>query len=105
MQLLSFFSANSYWTNIARQGLAHSVSYSRRYAEQGDYEVSDQALRAIVLINASYVAAKGKTFFNSNAIFDIPQASDPFINETLEHLRRLMQINAIIRTPIRRGSF
>ena len=93
LHLMTFFSLNSFWTNVARQAVGHSISYARRYAEQGDYEVSDQALQAVILVNTSYVAAKGKTFFNSNPIFDIPQASDGFINETLEHLRRLAQIS------------
>jgi hypothetical protein len=93
LPLLTFFSLNSFWTNAAVQAVGHSISYARRYAEQGDYEVSDQALKAIILINASYVVAKGKTFFNSNPIFDIPEASDGFIGQTLEHLRRLAEVS------------
>jgi hypothetical protein len=57
--------------------------------------VSGRALEVVILINASYVAAKGKTFFASNPVFDIPQASDGFINETLEHLRRLARTSTV----------
>jgi hypothetical protein len=65
------------------------MSFARRYAEQGDYEVSSSALNAVLLINESYVGAKGKTFFAHNPVLDIPQATDGFINDTLEQLRQL----------------
>lgn len=84
-----FYRANPLWTNKAKRDVAHAISFARRYAEQGDFEVSAAALNSVVSINTTYVAAKGKTFFASNPIFDIPDASDPFINDTLEHLRRL----------------
>jgi hypothetical protein len=83
------------WTGTARLAVAHAISFARRYAEQGDFEVSGHALQSVILINASYVAAKGKTFFVSNPIFDIPEASDGFINDTLEHLRRLARISTV----------
>ena len=90
---LAFFRANPQWTSTARRAVAHSISFARRYAEQGDFEVSGRALESVILINTSYVAAKGKTFFASNAIFEIPEASDAFINDTLEHLRRLARVS------------
>jgi hypothetical protein len=92
---LAFFRANPLWTGTARLAVAHAISFARRYAEQGDFEVSGHALQSVILINASYVAAKGKTFFVSNPIFDIPEASDGFINDTLEHLRRLARISTV----------
>jgi hypothetical protein len=92
---LAFLQANPLWTSVARRAVAHAVSFARSYAEQGDFEVSGCALEAVILINASYVAAKGKTFFLSNPIFDISQASDGFINETLEHLRRLARVSTV----------
>jgi hypothetical protein len=88
---LAFFRANAQWTRVARQAVSNAVSFARRYAEQGDYEVAGSALTAVVVINAEYIAAKGKTFFAPNPIFDIPLATDGFINETLEHLRRAVQ--------------
>jgi len=84
-----FYRANPLWSNKAKRDVAHAVSFARRYAEQGDFEVSAAALNSVVAINTTYVAAKGKTFFASNPIFDIPDASDAFLNDTLEHLRRL----------------
>jgi hypothetical protein len=92
---LTFFQANPLWTNAARRGVADAISFARRYAEQGDPEVCARALETVILINASYVAAKGTTFFASNPVFDIPQSTDGFINETLEHLRRLAQVSIV----------
>jgi hypothetical protein len=92
---LVFFRANPLWTGTARRAVAHAISFARRYAEQGDFEVSGHALQAVILINASYVAAKGKTFFASNPMFDISETSDGFINDTLEHLRRFARVSTV----------
>src|SRR5262249_10612296 len=78
-----------HWTAVSMQAIAHAMSFARRYAEQSDYEVSSSAFNAVLLINACYVGAKGKTFFAHNPVFDIPQATDGFINDTLEQLRQL----------------
>lgn len=87
-----YFQANPHWKAVSRRSIAYAVSFARRYAEQGDYEVSRRAFSVITNINAHYVKAKGKTFFANNPIFDIPQATDAFINDTLEHLRQLAQL-------------
>jgi hypothetical protein len=92
MQRVAFFQANPHWTAVSSQAITRSISFARRYAEQGDYEVSNSALTAVLAINGSYVRAKGKTFFAHNPVFDIPQATDAFINDTLEQLRQLAQI-------------
>src|SRR5262249_19027823 len=92
MSRAAYFQANPHWTGISTQAIAHAISFARRYAEQGDYEVSNSALNAVLLINASYVHAKGKTFFAHNPLFDVQQATDRFINETLEQLRQLAHI-------------
>lgn len=84
-----FYRSNPSWTNKAKRDVAHAVSFARRYADQGDFEVSANALNSICAINASYVAAKGKTFFASNPLFETSDSTDSFINDTLEHLRRL----------------
>ena len=41
------------------------MSFARRYAEQGDYEVSAAALGVVVAINDAYIKAKGKTFYDN----------------------------------------
>jgi hypothetical protein len=92
MPRAAYFQANPHWTAVSTQAIAHAVSFARRYAEQGDYEVSSSALNAILLINASYLDAKGKTFFAHNPVFDIPWATDGFVNDTLEQLRQLGHI-------------
>lgn len=86
-----FFQVNSHWTNGARQALTHAMSFASRYAEQGDHEVSAAALQAVVGINATYVSAKGKTFFANSPFIDNPYATDGFINDTLETLRMSVQ--------------
>jgi hypothetical protein len=92
MSLAAYFQANPHWTAVSTQAIAHAISFARRFAEQGDYKVSNSALNAVLVINASYVGAKGKTFFAHNPVFDISQATDGFINETLEQLRQLAHI-------------
>ncbi|MEA2840780.1 MAG: hypothetical protein QOF41_2110 [Methylobacteriaceae bacterium] len=86
-----FFQANPQWTSLSRKAIAYAIAFARRYSEQGDYDVTGSALTVIIAVNVEYVSAKGKTFFASNPVFDVPQARDAFINETLEHLRQLAQ--------------
>jgi hypothetical protein len=64
------------------------MSFASRYAEQCDYEVSKTALDTVVSINALYVQAKGKTFFENPILIDNPLSADRFITDTLEHLRQ-----------------
>ena len=68
------------------------MSFTRRYAEQGDHEVSGAALSAIININRLYVEAKGKTFFTNHLLMDNPLTTDGFINDTLEHLRQNIRV-------------
>lgn len=92
----TYFQINNHWTDGAKRSIRHAMSFARRYAEQGDHEVSSAALRAVVSINAAYIDAKGKTFYSNNSFFENPLASDAFINDTLECLRQNAQ-SAIAR--------
>lgn len=87
----TFFQINSHWTDGAKRSIRHAMSFARRYAEQGDYEVSGAALSAVIGINAAYIESKGKTFYANNPFFDNPLSSDSVVNDTLEHLRRNVQ--------------
>lgn len=87
-----YFQLNGHWTHGAKQAVQHSISFARRFAEQGDHEVSAAAMNTIVEINSAYVEAKGKTFFATNLILEIPGTTDGFINDTLEHLRQTARI-------------
>ena len=80
---MGFFSLATYWTDGAKRAIGHAMSFARHYAEQGDYEVSEAALKTIVVINAAYIKSKGKTFYISE--------TDSFISDTLEHLRKNVQ--------------
>lgn len=88
----AYFLRYPQWTTVALRGISHCISFSRRYAEQGDYEVSEAALDAICTINTAYIRAKGKTFVAYNFLIDSPLATDGFINDTLEHLRQNVQL-------------
>lgn len=88
----TYFLLNPSWTTVAQKSVSHSIAFARRYAEQGDHEVSAIALNAIVAINSAYILAKGKTFFSNNYLIDNPLSSDGFINNTLEHLRQNVKI-------------
>lgn len=87
----AFFQINNQWTRGAKRAIRHAMSFARRYAEQGDYEVSGAALNAVVGINAAYIEFKGKTFYANNPFVDNPLSSDNFFNDTLEHLRQNAQ--------------
>ena len=89
---VGYFQANTHWTDGAKQAVRYAISFTRRFAEQGDHDVSAAALNAIVAVNAAYVEAKGKTFFTYQFMFDNPLTSDGFINDTLEHLRQTARI-------------
>ena len=83
-----FFQMNTHWTAEATTSVQHAMSFARRYAEQEDYEVAGSALTAVVLINAAYIEAKGKTFYSNALLIEHPLSSDAFINETLECIRQ-----------------
>lgn len=87
----AFFQINNRWTNGAKRAIRHAMSFARRYAEQGDYEVSGAALNAVIGINAAYIESKGKTFYANNPFIDNPLSSDSLIIDTLEHLRQNAQ--------------
>ena len=80
---MAFFSLATYWTDGTKRAIGHAMSFARHYAEQGDYEVSEAALKTIVIINAEYIKSKGKTF-------DI-STTESLISDTLEHLRKNVQ--------------
>jgi hypothetical protein len=87
-----YFQVNPHWTDGALQGVRYAISFARRYAEQGDHEVSAAAMDALIVINGAYVEAKAKTFFGSNLMFDNPLTTDGLVNDTLEHLRQTARI-------------
>jgi hypothetical protein len=92
MDRVTYFQLHPNWTTSAEQAISYCITFSRRYAEQGDHEVSRVALNGIVAINALYIKTKGKTFFSNNYFFDNPLASDSFLTNTLEHLRQNVQV-------------
>ena len=89
---VAYFQLHPNWTSSADQAISYCIAFSRRYAEQGDHEVSRSALNGIVAIHAIYIKTKGKTFFSNNYFFDNPLASDNFLINTLEHLRQNIQV-------------
>lgn len=91
----TFFQNNAYWTAGAKRSISHAISFARHYAERGDYEVSSHALSVVLVVNAAYVRAKGRTFFAHSGIFEHPYATDDFLNDTLESLRQLSRTSVI----------
>ncbi|MDX0443300.1 DUF2254 domain-containing protein [Sinorhizobium medicae] len=84
-----FFQSNPHWVEVPTRAIAYSVSFARRYANEGEYDVSAQALNTLVAINRAYVEVRGKTFFAPNVFFNNPLSTENFINGTLEQLRML----------------
>jgi hypothetical protein len=85
---VAFMLQNNWGGVVVRRGLDHCISVNGRTASQGDYQVADAALTALVKINALYIQAKGKTFFAENVLIRQPLATDPVINHSLEQLKR-----------------
>ncbi len=85
----TFFRMHTHWERGARETLSHTLAFARRYAEQGEYDVSALALNGLLGINSRYIDIRGKTFFPSNPFFTNPLTAEPFISDTLEQLRRL----------------
>ena len=97
---LALFGNNPNWTRGAQHSIQHAVSFARRYAENGDHEVSGTALNAVVSVNHAYIQAKGKTFFGAVPFFDNSLSTDGFINATLEHLRQNVRIDRASIRPL-----
>jgi hypothetical protein len=87
-----YYKANPDWYSPVLNAILHCVSYSRRYAEQGDHEVCSHALSAIVMINTNYIQHKGKTFFADSPFINNLESHDPVFSKTLEHLRQNIQL-------------
>ncbi|ELF6204249.1 hypothetical protein RNI54_001012 [Pseudomonas putida] len=86
-----FFLANAGWDASARQAINYAMSYTKRFAVQGDYQVTENAFSKILEINAAYCQAKLGTFIATNPLVELPGTTDAFINHTLEHQRQAMQ--------------
>lgn len=91
MARLRLFKMYPNWTLSTERAIQYAMSFAKRYAEQGDHDVSEAALNAVVRMNQYYVNAKGRTFFDHNILMDNPLATDSFINDTLEYLRQAVK--------------
>lgn len=87
-----YFKKHPNWTVLAERAILYCVTFSRRYAEQGDLEVTKVALYGILEIHKAYITTKGQTFYSNNYLSDNPLASDSFLTDTLEHIRQNIQI-------------
>lgn len=85
----SFFRLHPQWESDVREASSHVLAFARRYAEQGEYDVSAIALNGLVGISGRYISTRGDTFFASNPFFTNPFSAEAFISDTLEKLRRL----------------
>ncbi|MFG5890114.1 hypothetical protein [Escherichia coli] len=86
-----FLKNNHGWEKTAVQAINYCISYAKRYAELGDYDVSDYSFDRIMYINATYCSVKRGTYIEDNPLLNIFDNSDAFINLSLEHLRQTMQ--------------
>lgn len=85
----SFFRLHPHWESDVREASSHVLAFARRYAEQGEYDVSAIALNGLVNINDRYISTRGDTFFASIPFFTNPLSAEALISDTLEKLRRL----------------
>lgn len=92
MPRVLYYKANPNWHSHVLKAVSYCINYSRRYADQGDHEISGQALGCLILVNTSYIQCKGKTFFSDSPLIPNPESHDPIISETLEQLRQNVQI-------------
>lgn len=86
----AFYQANPQWVTVTHQAIHYGISYAKRFASQGDYEVTDAAFHHLILINAAYCAAKNGTFIGGHGFFAASGESDQTINTALEQLRQMM---------------
>lgn len=86
-----FFNANASWDKNLKQAIYYAISYAKRFAEQGDYEVTDYAFDCVMGLNAAYCDIKNGTFVGSIPFFEISNNADGVINTSLEQLRQTMQ--------------
>src|SRR5262249_6000790 len=70
LALTTFFQLHGHWTARAEQSLTYAIAFSRRFAEQGDHDVADAALNALLALNATYVRVKARTFFAQHLLLD-----------------------------------
>ena len=85
-----YMQINPQGKQAAKIAIDYVFSFARRYAERGDYVVSEYALQVIGQINKLYVQHKGKTFYSDNLFVENPFSSDDLVNYSLESLRRSM---------------
>jgi len=86
-----FYKLNAHWSTSAGRAIHYAISYAKRFAEQGDYEVTGYAFKHMMMINVAYCEAKRGTFIGSNPLFEMRGSTDGFINTSLEQLRQTMQ--------------
>ncbi len=92
---LTYFQQIPSWTNRAQQAMQYAFALAKNHATKSDYEASQAALNAVIYINTYYIKAKGRTFFPEIPLVNNPLSNDAFINETLEHLRKYVQISVL----------
>jgi IS5 family transposase len=85
-----YFTTNRHWTADAIRAVSNAVVFARKYAEQGDYEVSASALRAIISIHLGYVEARQGTFVRAHPLVDDSLSRDAFLIDTLERIRQMV---------------
>ncbi len=61
-----FLKNNHGWETTAVQAINYCISYAKRYAELGDYDVSDYSFDRIMCINAKYCSVKRGTYIEDN---------------------------------------
>ena len=88
----TYFDLDRRGIDAATKGLQHAMSFARRYAEQGDYEISSAALDTVVRINAAYIEAKAGTFYANALVIEGLRSTDSFIDASLEWARQSVQI-------------
>lgn len=91
-----YFALSPNWTGAAKQAISHAIAFARSYGLLGDYEVSRRALQSVVVVNDSYILAKGKTFFTLSMFGDSPESTDGVVNHSLEILRQHIR-DALLR--------
>lgn len=90
---LDFLNQNSHWLDKPYKALHFCNVYIRRYFTLGEKEICGQALGLIIVINQEYINVKGNTFYNHDNFINHNKEIDPFINETLEQMKRDIQFS------------
>ena len=76
-----------HWVHELERALHNFTALAGTYANNGDHQISGQAINAIPELLKAYIQTRRGTFFPENPIYQTGNSTDAFINKVLENLK------------------